>query len=94
MSSYISNFKKFIKSEEKRVSEEQTPVEPAQQGQPQQPAVTQSPVVDADPGVQAALKKEIDIQNQIAALQQQLVSAQNELNNARAAAAQKMTQQV
>ena len=94
MSSYVSNFKKFIKTEEKRVAEQENQMDSQNQQQTQAQPAPQNTAVDADPGVQAALKKEIDIRNQIAALQQQLVAAQNELNNARAAAAQKMTAQV
>jgi hypothetical protein len=94
MSSYVSNFKKFIKTEEKRVAEQENQMDSQNQQQTQAQPAPQNTAVDADPGVQAALAKEIDIRNQIAALQQQLVAAQNELNNARAAAAQKMTAQV
>jgi hypothetical protein len=94
MSSYVSNFKKFIKTEEKRVAEQENQMDSQNQQQTQAQPAPQNTAVDADPGVQAALAKGIDIRNQIAALQQQLVAAQNELNNARAAAAQKMTTQV
>jgi hypothetical protein len=94
MSSYVSNFKKFIKTKEKRVAEQENQMDSQNQQQTQAQPAPQNTAVDADPGVQAALAKEIDIRNQIAALQQQLVAAQNELNNARAAAAQKMTTQV
>lgn len=90
---YISNFKKFMKSEEKASEAGANPQAVEEQGTTPQP----NPVVDPnDAAVQAAQKALNDIDSQIGnlttqigQLQQRRATAVSTLNSANAAAAQK-----
>jgi hypothetical protein len=98
--SYIQNFKKFVKAEDKK-AEESAEVEAganpqAVEEQGATPPQTPAPVASTDPAVQAAQKKLSDIDSkigslnvQIGELQKQRATAVGELNNASNAASQK-----
>jgi hypothetical protein len=92
---YVSNFKKFLKTEEKnnlganpKLAEQETA---AQDQGAQQPPQTPA-IVDADPEVQAAAKAVNDIDSQIATLQVNRANAIAKLNAAKAGAAQRLAQ--
>lgn len=95
MAGYISSFKKFMKSEEKKTSDVgANPQMVDEQGAA--PAQQTTPVVSNDPAVQTAQKALNDIDTQIGQLnvtigelQKKRATAVNTLNSANAAAAQK-----
>lgn len=98
---YISNFKKFMKSEEKKTSDAgANPQTIEEQGVQSTPSPT--PTVDPnDPGVKSAqdalnkIESQIgSLTSQIGQLQQQKATAMAALNTANAAAAQKAAQKV
>jgi len=99
MSGYVSNFKKFMKSEEKKeekvganpIVDEQATDTAASTTQPttDQPEATPAPTVtiDADPGVQNATKTLNNLNKQLADLQKTIADANANLSTARATAA-------
>jgi hypothetical protein len=102
MAGYISSFKKFMKSEEKKadliganptVTEQTAPAptatpEPTAPEKPAEPTSTMT--VDADPGVQNATKTLNDLNKQLADLQKRIADATANLSTARATAANKL----
>ena len=92
--SYISSFKKFMKSEEKKSEAGANPQAVEEQGST--PAAQPSVTASADPAVQTAQKSLNDIDAQIGQLNVQIGELQKKraaavttLNTANAAAAQK-----
>jgi chromatin remodeling complex protein RSC6 len=105
MAGYVSSFKKFMKSEEKKaesiganpvVDEQATdaaaPATPPTTDQPEKPETAASPTmtVEADPGVQNATKTLNDLNKQLADLQKKIADANVNLSTARATAANKL----